>query len=611
MRYLSIYWKLFLRLLVLLLIYSFARLLFLVFNWSYYNQLPTGEIIKAFVYGLRFDISAVLYINLLFIYLSLLPFKFAYGVVYQRFLRIFFLVTNMVFLLFDVADFQYIKFSGKHTDMAIFGIWEDLMKQGGQMALDYWYLVIVLIALGVILWFLYPEKIVKKGRLNIVSTILLFIVLHGILLVGVRGNTKGKPIMPIVAFAESPKAGNLILNTSFCMIQTIGKSTVEPVHYFNEQELDTLLPVQYAKKVEKVPQKNVVIFILESFSPEFIGLFDSTADYTPFLDSIARAGVWFKQCYANGRVSQQAVPSILAGLPNLMDESILTSPYQVDQFFSLPDYLKKYGYHAYFFHGGNNGTMGFDRFTEKIDFRYFGRTEYPYKGDFDGNWGIYDEPYLKYCANMLDSLNGPFLASIFTLSSHQPYKIPDKYKKRFSKGKYPIQNSISYADYAISRFFEEAKKMDWYKNTLFIFTADHTFPPPDNRRWGIINQYHIPLILFYPGHKLEVNDSMIVQHADILPSVADFLGVYPSKMPRFGVSFFSPVPKSDAVFYNNKAYYLVKQDYYIRLLNGKITYYDKNDNPLKNDFTDSTAANRLKAYRQYFNNSMVYNTFMK
>ena len=611
MRYLSVYWKLLLRLLVILLIYTLARFLFLIFNWSYYHQLPAGEIVMSFIYGLRFDISAVLYINLLFIYLSLLPFKFIFNAIYQRALKIFFLVTNLIFLLFEVADFQYIKFSGKHIDMGIFGFWGDLVSQGFQMSLDYWYLTIILTVLGIIIWYMYPDKITKKGRLNIAFTIIGFVLLHGILLVGVRGNAKSKPIMPIVAFAESPRTGNLILNTPFCMIQTIGKTTLRPDHYFDKQELDRILPQQFMSKAEHLPHRNVVIFILESFSSEFIGYLDSTTHFTPFLDSLANVGVAFRNCYANGRISQQAVPSILAGLPNLMEESILTSPYQVDQFFSMPQYLKKYGYHAYFFHGGNNGTMGFDRFTEKIGFRYFGRNEYPYKGDFDGNWGIYDEPYLKYCAGMLDSLKGPFIASIFTLSSHQPYKIPEKYRERFSKGKYPIQNSISYADYAISRFFEKAKKMDWYKNTLFIFTADHSFPPPDNRWWGILDQYHIPLILFYPGHKFETDDRMVVQHADILPTVADFLGVYPPHLPRFGFSVLSPDSTADAVFYHNKSFYLVKNDYYLRLLNGEFSFFNKKDQPLKKDFTDSLAINRLKAYKQYFENSMVDNTFMK
>jgi len=153
--------------------------------------------------------------------------------------------------------------------------------------------------------------------------------------------------------------------------------------------------------------------------------------------------------------------------------------------------------------------------------------------------------------------------------------------------------------------------MDWYKNTLFILTADHSFPPPDNRWWGIINQYHIPMILFYPGHKFETDNQMVVQHADILPTVADFLGVYPSHMPRFGISVLSPDSTADAAFYHNKAFYLVKKDYYLRFLDGKFTFFDKKDNPLKKDFTDSLAIKRLKAYKQYFENSMVNNTFMK
>lgn len=114
--------------------------------------------------------------------------------------------------------------------------------------------------------------------------------------------------------------------------------------------------------------------------------------------------------------------------------------------------------------------MGFDNFSKAagID-NYIGQNEYVgNKADFDGSWGIYDEPYLQYIANYLDTVKSPFFAGIFTLSSHHPYKIPNEYSGKFPKGNIPILESIGYADYALQQFFDRISKSDWYKNTLLF-----------------------------------------------------------------------------------------------------------------------------------------------
>lgn len=67
----------------------------------------------------------------------------------------------------------------------------------------------------------------------------------------------------------------------------------------------------------------------------------------------------------------------------------------------------------------------------------------------------------------------PFHSAIFTLSSHHPYFVPDKYKNKFPRVYLENSECIGYADYSLRQFFDSAKKTKWYNNTLFILTADH------------------------------------------------------------------------------------------------------------------------------------------
>src|SRR5690606_24672345 len=108
--------------------------------------------------------------------------------------------------------------------------------------------------------------------------------------------------------------------------------------------------------------KNVVFIILESFSKEYTGLGGRTS-YTPFLDSLMQHSFVCTNAYANALQSAKGIPAIISGVPSLMDEPITTSAYGTNKLTSLPALLRNKGYQTAFYHGGTNGTMGFDIYT--------------------------------------------------------------------------------------------------------------------------------------------------------------------------------------------------------------------------------------------------------
>ncbi len=347
----------------------------------------------------------------------------------------------------------------------------------------------------------------------------------------------------------------------------------------------------------------MVIIILESFGDENIHL-----GYTPFLDSLITKSYYFKNGFANGKVSIDAVPSTMSSIPSLMNTPMISSGYSLNEVYGLPKILKKQGYATSFFHGAFNGSQNFDQYCKVAGFdQYYGKNEYPKEGSFDGTWGIYDEEFLQFFCDKVNTFQSPFFASIFTISSHIPYTIPERYQGKFPKGTTEIHESIGYTDNALRLFFEKAKKQDWYKNTLFVFTADHTSSSGKGKYTTNVGKFRIPIFFFDPSKPefkgiVEKN----FQQIDILPSVLDYLNIKDT-IVTYGKSYRSD--KDFVVTYVDNVYNYIHQDYYLAFDGTKSIglFNFKNDPLFKNNLLDKAPEIRanmerfIKAYIQSFN----------
>jgi uncharacterized sulfatase len=402
---------------------------------------------------------------------------------------------------------------------------------------------------------------------------------------------------------------HLALNSSFTLLHSrpwCDSRTLPQFDYFTEEELlKQFPPPRLASAANGVRRDNVVIIIVESLSAQYTGGGDPKRGFTPFLDELgATKGVLFKNHFADGRRSIDAPPAILAGLPHLVDETFYCA--QQRHLVGIGSLLKERGYTTSFFHGGKNGTMYFDVFSNRMGFdRYYGLNEYPNPEDSDGIWGIYDEPFLQFVAGKLTSYKEPFASVVFTLSSHNPYKIPDKYAGRFPKGELPILESFGYVDYSLRKFFETAEKMPWYKNTLFIITGDHTAAPRTIYR-RLIDAYRVPLIMFHPGGLPPVKTDRIVHHVDIGPSILDFLGIDPGKMLDFGHSVFDPAYSGLAYSQLNGEYWMAEKnsvlDYRTRAFSRLFDF--RSLDPVEDAPEKQRLEKKLHAYIQRFNKGL-------
>lgn len=633
--------KIFSLVLVVILFYLIARAEFLLWNWSLFKNKPSQDILWSFVVGLRFDTSAALMVTAPLLLVTFVPWPKSWNAYWTTFTWLLFCLLQVPFLILNLVDVEFINFVGRRFSYDSLFVVQEVPGKIYNFITSYWILFLLNTLLVVLFtWtvrlvmqrddsegLVWPVKERSSVKLWLSHGFLCFVALV-ISVIGIRGGLQSKPINFVNANVFSaPLLNNLVLNSTFTFIKSYGAESLTREKYFsNKEDLLAKLNGSFVGSVldghRPVKPQNVVIIILESFGEEYLGPV-SGKTYTPFLDSLMEKSLVFKNAYANGRRSIEGIGAIMAGIPALMSEPFISSHFTANYFLGLGTLLNQKKYATSFFHGGHNGTMYFDSFMQSAGVeKYFGSKEYGNSQDDDGVWGIWDEPFLQWMITNLDSEPQPFMTSVFTLTSHQPFKVPEKYKADFPDGPIEILKTVSYTDFALKKFFAEAEKKPWFKDTLFVITADHASLHYRREYENDLGSYRIPLFLYHPSYKFpKVDTEKVVQQVDVLPTLLDFLGIPEKDKNYLGSSLFIDGDKVAVNFIDGR-YILFAKDYFVRwspghgepqmfsISDGEGEKEIKSDS-MAFDFSKSEANGRkkkleekLKATIQYFNEGM-------
>ncbi len=597
--------RLFKRLTFLLVPYTLLRIGFCFYHYNIYKEFSAEELFYSFFLGLRFDFAAICLLNVAIVLLALIPSG------HQRFLvgeRVVFTFVNSLGFVMTLNDYELYLFMGKRLSSDIFAVTGDIFQQLPQVALYYWYFPFVTIALGLSVYFI--DKSLIKLRASILSWTQLWIggvLTVGLVFIGIRGGFQNKSINVQSAFVQGKnELGHLVLNSPYHFFRTFKSKRIDRIRFFSKDEDAKKLLLEsrsFTSRFKAPGMFNVVLLILESFSQEYV-----ENGYAPFLSSLTKKSLYFDRHLANGRRSIEVLPSVLCGLPSLIDDPISKSPFSGNRFTCFPKILKDAGYQNFFFHGGSRGTMGFEAYTLSNGFdRYFSREDYPGHDDYDGHWGIYDGPYLKFVADKISDMKKPFLAGVFTLSSHQPYSVPANFQGRFPKGTLEIHESIGYTDFALKEFFARVEGQPWFKETIFVITADHTQKRETKKFKNMVGAFRVPLLIYAPGLNLSKVDK-VTQHSDIPATILDMLGLDIGNLPLVGGSVFSQDQGMALNFSDGRSYFIIRgtevqkidksgtgETYYLNWSSGELRSVQNSDLSL------------VKASTQYFINGLLDN----
>ncbi|MDO4728006.1 MAG: sulfatase-like hydrolase/transferase [Bacteroidota bacterium] len=596
------------RMALVYLFYSLSRLLFVYFNADLLQIDNLSELLNICFYGLRFDTTAILYINSLFILLSIIPIRKSTSQGYQKMSFYIYFITNSISIAFNYVDMIYYRFTFARSTT---NITESLENEQNKITLllnflqNYWYIFLLFFA-SMALWIFLYKKVKIKPQSTIGNaayygySALFFVGIVILTITGIRGGDLKKSTRPIGVvdannYVTKINQANAILNTPFCMLRSINKKGFKKVHFVSDDTIEKLIVPTKQYPSDGFQKKNVVIFIMESFGREYIGAFnqntniDGYQSFTPFLDSLAQHSLIFDNAYANGSKSIHAMPSVLAGIPSFK-EAFTSSSYASTDMESLVSIFNKEGYNTSFFHGAPNGSMGFLGFSNILGYNnYFGKNQYNNDKDFDGVWGIWDEKFFQFMKTELDQQTEPFMATMFSVTSHEPFQIPSAFKNVFTDSLLPIHKCIRYSDYALKEFFRTAQKQPWFNNTLFVITADHCNQVYYPEYQSALNRTAIPILFYSPSDpQLQGRDSHWAQHIDIYPTILDILG-YNQPFRSWGRSLLNQeeVPPF-AINYLNNQYQFMYGDYVCTFDGQKPTgYFHKTDTNYTNNLINT------------------------
>lgn len=616
-------------LLLVMVLYTISRLFFYLVNVDLYPNISVSHLLEMQAGGLRFDLTALLYLNSLYLLLVLLPLPATIRN-HQKYLctaKWAFWLPNILGFIANCMDIVYVRFTDRRTTCTIFTEFQNdgnLSSIIWQSMWQYWYVTlfgIVLLVLFIICtrkqWHVVTPR--KVWMYYVVESMLMLVTIYFVV-IGIRGGF-GKYTRPItisnaMQYTNTPQETAILLNTPFSLMKSLENTTYVHPHYFSEEEAELLFSPIHIDEIEengRLGKVNVVVLILESFSKEYIGFYNQHIDgyngYTPFLDSLLAQSVTYTHSFASGRKSIDAMPSVLSSIPMLIEPYIVT-PYSTNAVSSLAACLKEEGYATAFFHGAPNGSMGFQAYARSAGFeQYLGMDEYDGIEAFDGTWAIWDEEFLQYYARSMSQMQQPFMTAVFTASSHHPFRVPKRYEDVFPKGTQPIHQCVGYTDHALRAFFAYAKQQDWYENTLFVLTADHTNQVSIPEYATAKGLFEVPIAFYSPRwNRGYLHNYGAVSQTDIMPSVLAYLG-YSKPFFAFGENVLTQDKKHPyAVCYNHPVYQLLSDSLLLQFDGKKVcaAYNYQNDPMLQDNIAEETNTEEMEAYLRAYIQQYIY-----
>lgn len=550
---------------------TLLRALLLFHNLDLAAQIPTGEMVRAFLTGLRFDLIVASYI-LLPVCLFLLP---AGGFGQRKLVRLWLAGCSAAMIFLGIVELDF--YHEFHTRLNSL-VFEYLREDPETVVKMLWagfpvtrYLVFFAVIWGALQWLIRQfhrrtggspaagadrtdRSLGPAGRAGLVLMLLLAFT------AGARGTLRtGPPLRWGDAFTGSHVFSNhLGLNGTFTLIKAAsatGHASADKAwrqHANRTADLagtrtllltnqDTLLdggqPLlrqhQPANGYAPGTVRNIVLIIMESFAGAYVGALGDNHAVTPAFDRLARQGLLFERFFANGTHTHQGMFASVACFPNLPGhEYLMQQPEGAHPFSGLPALFHPESDNNVYVYNGDfrwDNQEGFFR-NQGMD-RFIGRDQIDKPKYVDAVWGVSDEDVFHQAIAELDQLadRGPFYAVIQTLSNHTPFSLPQplpvpEITDAGSQSEH--LTAMRYADWAIGQFFDTLANKPYYKDTAFILVGDHGFGNDDILSAVDLNRFRVPLLIIAPGIQEQFGhrSQLVASQVDIVPTAMGLLG---------------------------------------------------------------------------------------
>lgn len=498
-----------------LLYFLLCRAVFVLYHVSQINTLPLTTVTGIFFHGLRIDLSMAAYLGvipfLLWFIHSLFPAQITKKLItgYTAFML-------LLVALITTTDLQIYKMWGSKLNAQAIGYLRYPKEAMASMSSSPIFPLVGICAFIFLAGYYLYSTIFKSLSFEVSSRSLalvtlrffLFVVFSGVLLLAIRGGTGLAPMNPSFAyFSNHQFANHAALNASWNLMydlklyfrhknnQFIYMSDVEM-----RERVDRLTAARLPNDTESVlstSRPNIVVVILESWTADVIASLGAEKGIAPYFDELAAKGILFTDFYANGYRTSFGIAAVLSGFPSTPEGSILNRPNKMERLPTLADRLKANGYSTSFYYGGDTHFDDMNAFFVHSKFGTVTDKSSFQAKDMNSKWGVHDHVIFERVLSDFSRRPEPFFSAMLTISSHEPFEVP--MKTVFTGNGQPAQfkNAVHYTDKSLKSFIEKAQTQPWFKNTLFVFVADHGCALPLNRPNAFVpERYRIPLLLY-------------------------------------------------------------------------------------------------------------------
>jgi len=605
-----------------LIFFAIDRFLFLFIFHKKLREISFTEKLSTFYHALRLDLSMAAYLAVIPLLIFVYCFITKTTVVNFKWLSIYNKILVILFGLLGVVNFNIYREWGSKVNARAFGFVIDtpneaLASSASSPILLSLFILFLIIGIGLYLNFIITQKKVEfvKSPIWAKSIIAFLLIFFNFLLI--RGGLDVAPNSQSMAyFSKYQILNHASLNTEWNLVSSVlasRKTSKNPYLYFEQN-----VAANYITDLYNVPKDttisflntskpNVVIFILESFTANATKTLGNEIGITPNFDSLINKGVLFSKIYATGNRTDKGVIATLAGYPTLGTGSIVKWPEKMQKIPAISQKLYQNKYQTSFYYGGESEfdnykafilSHGYQKLVDKNSFE---------KKDMNSKWGAYDGLVFNKQLADLKETKQPFFSTILSLTNHEPFELPSTPRFGNSDIIEKFKSTAFYTDSCINSYLTEARKQDWYKNTLFIFIADHGHLYPKNK-YEIFDpqRYHIPLLFYGDVIKDEFKGKKFDQVGSQQDVAATLLAQL--KIPHqdflWSKNLLNPYTKHFAFFTWDNGLGFIKDDHYLTFDNiGKNILY--NNKPKKEESTKTNLAIG-KSYLQ-----SVYQQFIK
>ena len=549
-----------------LLLVLLRIIFFLIFN-SESETYTLGNLFKAFLIGIRFDLRLSVLVNIPLMIFCLMPIA---NVVHSLWVRkisnlYIYLFTGFLLLFYSV-DMGHYSYLGRRVDVSVLRFLDNPEISAQMVWESYPVILIIILLLFIFIGFkliydMVPAILLTTPQVKTAKHKFFgFTIGSMIILFSAWGTLKQYPLRWSDAFFS---------NNSF--ISALG---LNPILYYsdtrrfarddysidktkeyypdimdflsiNDQESEMLSYGRYVAPLNNLTQSpNIVIIFLESVGANRLSILGNPLNATPNLDQIIEEGILFKRFYVPIVGTARSVFTMVTGIPDVARiKTSSRNPRINKQYSVINDFT---GYEKHYIMGGSAGWANIRGFLQ-LNIPGLSITELD---DLTSPrldvWGVSDHDLFKEAHQVFENIDKgkPFFAIIQTATNHRPYSIPENVTEfeveNISKelvnhaGFKSVDqyNAMRLLDHTIGEYFSYAKGSEYFNNTVFFLFGDHGTSDPWAKHMPLsdyellLRSYHVPLIVYGPTIiKGGIIRNDIAMLPDLIPTAAGFAGI--------------------------------------------------------------------------------------